>query len=188
MFYWLDKYPARGASVLPLPPLSVLLPLFFLSLISSYPFFVFETLLCFVVFLLSFIQKGKKAKTKSKKEDNNFSTFFRPALFLPFLSLFFSSSERGKDVNKVLSSFASFLIFFLFSFKKDLPQNSLRVRMSPNCHFKVRSNPDTAPLLFQRNLYRYIRGSYQRNKQNFIYRNGCAKEISKKIKDGKNKK
>ena len=29
--------------------------------------------------------------------------------------------------------------------------------------------------------------TYQRNKQNFIYRNGCAKEISKKIKDGKNK-
>jgi len=25
--------------------------------------------------------------------------------------------------------------------------------------------------------------TYQRNKQNFIYRNGCAKEISKKIKD-----
>jgi len=30
--------------------------------------------------------------------------------------------------------------------------------------------------------------TYQRNKQNFIYRNGCAKEISKKIKDRKNKK
>jgi hypothetical protein len=30
--------------------------------------------------------------------------------------------------------------------------------------------------------------TYQRNKQNFIYRNGYAKEISKKIKDGKNKK
>jgi hypothetical protein len=30
--------------------------------------------------------------------------------------------------------------------------------------------------------------TYQRNKQNFIYRNGCTKEISKKIKDGKNKK
>jgi hypothetical protein len=30
--------------------------------------------------------------------------------------------------------------------------------------------------------------TYQRNKQNFIYRNECAKEISKKIKDGKNKK
>ena len=30
--------------------------------------------------------------------------------------------------------------------------------------------------------------SYQKNKQNFIYRNGCAKEISKKIKDRKNKK
>jgi len=28
----------------------------------------------------------------------------------------------------------------------------------------------------------------KRNKQNFIYRNGCAKEISKKIKDRKNKK
>jgi hypothetical protein len=27
----------------------------------------------------------------------------------------------------------------------------------------------------------------QRNKQNFTYRNGCAKEISKKIKDRKNK-
>jgi hypothetical protein len=27
---------------------------------------------------------------------------------------------------------------------------------------------------------------YQRNEQNFIYRNGCAKEISKKIKVGKN--
>ena len=25
-----------------------------------------------------------------------------------------------------------------------------------------------------------------RNKQNFIYRNGCDKEVSKKIKDGKN--
>jgi hypothetical protein len=30
--------------------------------------------------------------------------------------------------------------------------------------------------------------TYQRNKQNFIYRYGCAKEISKKIKDRKNKK
>ena len=30
--------------------------------------------------------------------------------------------------------------------------------------------------------------TYQRNKQNFVYRNGCTKEISKKIKDGKNKK
>jgi len=30
--------------------------------------------------------------------------------------------------------------------------------------------------------------SYQRNKQNCTYRNGCAKEVSKKIKDGKNKK
>jgi len=29
---------------------------------------------------------------------------------------------------------------------------------------------------------------YQRYKQNFIYRNGCAKKISKKIKDIKNKK
>ena len=29
--------------------------------------------------------------------------------------------------------------------------------------------------------------TYKRNKQNFIYRNGCAKEISKKIKDKKNK-
>ena len=29
--------------------------------------------------------------------------------------------------------------------------------------------------------------TYQRNKQNFIYRNGCAKEISKKIKDRKKK-
>jgi hypothetical protein len=35
---------------------------------------------------------------------------------------------------------------------------------------------------------RSMANSYQRNKQNFIYRNGCAKEISKKIKDGKNKK
>jgi hypothetical protein len=30
--------------------------------------------------------------------------------------------------------------------------------------------------------------TYQRNKQNFICRNGCAKEISKKIKDKKKKK
>jgi hypothetical protein len=30
--------------------------------------------------------------------------------------------------------------------------------------------------------------TYQRSKQNFIYRNGYAKEISKKIKDRKNKK
>jgi len=30
--------------------------------------------------------------------------------------------------------------------------------------------------------------TYQRNKQNFIDRNGCDKEISKKIKDRKNKK
>jgi hypothetical protein len=29
---------------------------------------------------------------------------------------------------------------------------------------------------------------YQRNKQDFSYRNGCAKEISKKIKVRKNKK
>jgi len=29
--------------------------------------------------------------------------------------------------------------------------------------------------------------TYQRNKQYFIYRNGCAKEISKTSKDGKNK-
>jgi hypothetical protein len=28
----------------------------------------------------------------------------------------------------------------------------------------------------------------QRNKRNFIYRNGCAKEISKEIKVRKNKK
>jgi len=28
---------------------------------------------------------------------------------------------------------------------------------------------------------------YQRNKYNFIYRNGCVKEFRKKIKDGKNK-
>ena len=34
---------------------------------------------------------------------------------------------------------------------------------------------------------RSMANPYQRNKQNFIYRNGCAK-ISKKIKDGKNKK
>jgi len=30
--------------------------------------------------------------------------------------------------------------------------------------------------------------TFQRNEQNFIYRNGCDKEISKKIKDGNNKK
>jgi hypothetical protein len=30
--------------------------------------------------------------------------------------------------------------------------------------------------------------TYQKNKQNIICRNGCAKEISKKIKDRKNKK
>jgi hypothetical protein len=35
---------------------------------------------------------------------------------------------------------------------------------------------------------RSMANTYQRNKENFIYRNGCAKEISKKIKDGKNKK
>ena len=35
---------------------------------------------------------------------------------------------------------------------------------------------------------RNMANTYQRNKQNFIYRNGCAKEMSKKIKDRKNKK
>jgi hypothetical protein len=35
---------------------------------------------------------------------------------------------------------------------------------------------------------RSMANTYQRNKQDFIYRNGCAKEISKKIKDRKNKK
>jgi len=35
---------------------------------------------------------------------------------------------------------------------------------------------------------RSMANTNQRYKQNFIYRNGCAKEISKKIKDGKNKK
>jgi len=30
--------------------------------------------------------------------------------------------------------------------------------------------------------------TYQRNEQNSIYRNGCAKEVSKKIKYRKNKK
>jgi hypothetical protein len=35
---------------------------------------------------------------------------------------------------------------------------------------------------------RSMANTYQRNKQNFIYRNGCDKEISKKIKDRKNKK
>jgi len=35
---------------------------------------------------------------------------------------------------------------------------------------------------------RSMTNTYQRNKQNFIYRNRCAKEISKKIKDGKNEK
>jgi hypothetical protein len=35
-------------------------------------------------------------------------------------------------------------------------------------------------------LWSRSRGNtYQRNKQNFIHRNGCAKGISKKIKDGK---
>jgi hypothetical protein len=29
--------------------------------------------------------------------------------------------------------------------------------------------------------------SFQRNKQNFIYRNGCVKEVSEKINDRKNK-
>jgi arginine exporter protein ArgO len=33
-----------------------------------------------------------------------------------------------------------------------------------------------------------ITNTYQRNKQDFSYRNGCAKEISKEIKDRKNKK
>jgi hypothetical protein len=35
---------------------------------------------------------------------------------------------------------------------------------------------------------RSMANTYQRSKQNFIYRNGCTKEISKKIKDIKNKK
>jgi hypothetical protein len=35
---------------------------------------------------------------------------------------------------------------------------------------------------------RSIANTYQKNKENIIYRNGCAKEISKKIKDRKNKK
>ena len=35
---------------------------------------------------------------------------------------------------------------------------------------------------------RSMANTYQRNKQNFIYRNGCGKEISKKIKNRKNKK
>jgi len=35
---------------------------------------------------------------------------------------------------------------------------------------------------------RSMANTYKRNKQNFIYRNGCPKEISKKIKDRKNKK
>jgi hypothetical protein len=39
-------------------------------------------------------------------------------------------------------------------------------------HFDVRS--------------RNIANTYQRNKQNFIYRNGCAREISKNFKDRNN--
>jgi hypothetical protein len=35
---------------------------------------------------------------------------------------------------------------------------------------------------------RSMANTYQRNKQDFIYINGCAKEISKKIKVRKNKK
>jgi hypothetical protein len=35
---------------------------------------------------------------------------------------------------------------------------------------------------------RSMANTYQRNKQDFSYRNGCAKEISKKIKVRKNKK
>jgi hypothetical protein len=35
---------------------------------------------------------------------------------------------------------------------------------------------------------RSTENTYQRNKQDFIYRNGCGKEISKKIKVRKNKK
>jgi hypothetical protein len=35
---------------------------------------------------------------------------------------------------------------------------------------------------------RSMANTYQRNKQNFFYRNGCAKEISKEIKVRKNKK
>jgi hypothetical protein len=35
---------------------------------------------------------------------------------------------------------------------------------------------------------RSIANTYQRNKQDFSYRNGCAKEISKEIKVRKNKK
>jgi hypothetical protein len=34
---------------------------------------------------------------------------------------------------------------------------------------------------------RSMANSYQRNKYNFIYRNGYVTEVSKKIKDGKNK-
>lgn len=96
VFYWLHKYPVRGVSALPLPPLSVFLPLFFLCLTSNYPFFLFETFLCFVFFLLSFfIQKGKKTKAKSKREDNNFSTFF---FFLHFsFPSFLSSVRRRKE-------------------------------------------------------------------------------------------
>lgn len=112
MFYWLDKYPARRASVLPLPPLSVFLPLFFLSLTSSYPFFFskpFFVLLSF--FRPSLFKKERKQRQKAKRKTTVFLPSFRPALFLPFLPLFCSSSERRKDVNKVLSSFTSFLVF-----------------------------------------------------------------------------
>jgi hypothetical protein len=37
-------------------------------------------------------------------------------------------------------------------------------------------------------LSRSMANTYQRNKQDFINRNGCAKEISKKTKVRKNKK
>jgi hypothetical protein len=37
-------------------------------------------------------------------------------------------------------------------------------------------------------IFRSMANTYQRNKQDFSYRNGCAKEISKKIKVRKNKK
>lgn len=95
-FYWLYKYPARGASVLPLPPLSVFLPLFFSLSYFLLSFFLSEPFLCFVVFLLSsFIQKGKKTKTKNKTEDNNFSTFFFVLLF-SFPS-FLSSVRHPKE-------------------------------------------------------------------------------------------
>jgi hypothetical protein len=36
--------------------------------------------------------------------------------------------------------------------------------------------------------YVSMANTYQRNKQDFSYRNGCAKEISKEIKVRKNKK